>query len=545
MRQMAVKITTLSPVVLTMTGSGNVMTETHDVVSGSVLRGVLANHYIREKNLGGAAHEDADFRRLFFGALRFVDANLAETDDSGERRSFRLPFSLQKEKATGEEPPQIEDLMRKDKPSPGMKSFSGYAVLKDGYVQPLSPKKDISMHMSRMNDKERRMGRSNDGGIYSYESLEAGQVFLGAVLGEESDLRALRDSVPQSLHCRVGRSKFAQYGLCSLELGDISEVCVPGAKDLFRNAIILRLDTPFLPEVSADGMATAEKGLAAVAASMNERTGSSAFSVHHIHAAAAEIENYVGVWGMKRPREAALAAGTVFALEKSGEWTAEDFTTLSAIMHEGVGRRTEEGFGQLRLWPEINGIYKKPGKQEHLEQEQAFSSMAKVSEAVAEKAREIFAYRLKEQLRVYAADDVRALPANFSGLTHFFGRLDQMLTSVGQGSGNREAYSNLLREKVRPRSPMETNLHKVVANGWTLFDMLREKQPLPYENRDWKTALSGKAEKTAACMKAIGLEEKGLAWDDGAYFYEYWHWFFRYARKKAAGDQRKGGKSHA
>ena len=35
-----------------------------------------------------------------------------------------------------------------------------------------------------------------------------------------------------------------------------------------------------------------------------------------IYAQAEDIDNFVGVWGMRRPRETALSAGTVFAVRK-------------------------------------------------------------------------------------------------------------------------------------------------------------------------------------------------------------------------------------
>jgi hypothetical protein len=87
-----------------------ILTETADSFSGSVLRGTLANAYIKRKKLDRkTAHEDPDFWRFFFGGLRFVDANIvlrdanAADDAQPGIRSFVFPFSLTKEKITREE----------------------------------------------------------------------------------------------------------------------------------------------------------------------------------------------------------------------------------------------------------------------------------------------------------------------------------------------------------------------------------------------------------------------------------------------------------
>ncbi len=40
-------------------------------------------------------------------------------------------------------------------------------------------------------------------------------------------------------------------------------------------------------------------------------------------------------------------------------------------------------------------------------------------------------------------------------------------------------------------------------------------------------------------MEAVDLPKGGIDLADGPYFYEYWHWFFRYARKKAVTKQKE------
>ena len=94
MKGMPVFIETRSPLVMAAANNATVMTETRKTISGTILRGVLAGRYCSQQGLGKEAHLNERFRHLFFGGLRFVDAQPAVEG----QRSFVLPLSLQKEK---------------------------------------------------------------------------------------------------------------------------------------------------------------------------------------------------------------------------------------------------------------------------------------------------------------------------------------------------------------------------------------------------------------------------------------------------------------
>ena len=61
MYRLKVKIKILSPVVISAASNSTIMTESHDEISGSIIRGVLAARYVQEKNLGDKAHANKDF----------------------------------------------------------------------------------------------------------------------------------------------------------------------------------------------------------------------------------------------------------------------------------------------------------------------------------------------------------------------------------------------------------------------------------------------------------------------------------------------------
>lgn len=566
MQQLKVTITTESPIVLTADSNATVMTETSESITGSVLRGVLATHFFRD--FDGKEFKEEEFYRLFFKALRFTNANIAEVG-SGEP-SFVIPLSMQKEKAKVGKDEAVEDLIRIDTPTKGMKSFRGYAAIKgDNYLQTVSASKDVSLHMSRMSEGERKKGRSDDGGIYNYESIDAGQQFIGFVIGAEEDISTLREHLPiDSFECRIGRSKFTQYGKCRITLDDSTKpVKEFSEKELEPDGrkMILRFDSPYIFNsctIDSDGkikMVTAESAIEHISSIMSSATKEN-FRIERVFAAEDEIENYVGVWGMKRPRECALAAGTVFSLVKDSPWTEADFNTLTELAYRGVGRRTEEGFGQIRFWPKVNGKWAK-GKDT---EKSAVVSVPfdKVSDKVGKIVRKAFENRLVEQIRVYASMDAKEAKytlkdSDFSGLTHFFSRLEHLLEMVYLGENNednksvlplgvREKYTKVLKSTVRAGSPMENHLRHVVfmINSQKLYDILMETSStskLPLLGHDCIENIGSNMDNTMEFMKIAGLKKEDFNLADGKYFYEYWHWFFRSMRKRAVAEK-KGAK---
>ena len=96
MKEMAVKIKLLSPAVISDSGVSGVLSSSQDSISGTVVRGIFANEYIRRKQLGSKAHEDEAFQELFYGGLRFLPATL--WDEASGNSAVKIPLCLQKSK---------------------------------------------------------------------------------------------------------------------------------------------------------------------------------------------------------------------------------------------------------------------------------------------------------------------------------------------------------------------------------------------------------------------------------------------------------------
>lgn len=533
MQEMKVRIRTKSSVILSALSHTSVMTATQEFFSGSVLRGIFAARYVTERRLGDMAHEDADFMRLFYGGLRFVDAY--PLDLVTDLRAIPLPFSMQRSK-DGQE---MKDLLQRDAElAPGFKGMKGFAAISGKELYPIAVQKGISLHMSRSDlsdssGRERLAGKSQSGGIYNYEAIAPGQVFEGTICGAGELLHHLHDCMgSEQFPACVGRSRFTQYGQCEIALMPIQDV--PAAPVPAKERICIRLETPFLPRTGVPGDAASMLG--EIVAALNEKTSGGFFlpqEPRSIFAKAAEIGNFVGIWGMRRPRGTALAAGTVFALEKTGGWQDSDAAAINALFHDGVGRRREEGFGQLRLWDGEKLCCA-------AEAGDAAPAARELGKETKRIARDILLAHIIEQVRVCAAMDADEAGATFpSNARHAFARLEHELGASPEGACERvrQVWENQGNEQ----TPLRRMMRRVRVHGRPLYEYFTDaaRMEMPYiaaekQNLAADTALADAAEELGIADGIASL----LVRDD--IFYAYWHTFVRFAGK-GAGQREEGG----
>ncbi len=523
MERMWIQIRTESPVVFTAPGSSLVLTESRTSFRGSVLRGMLAGQYIQQRRLGTKAHEDETFRRLFCGGLRFVDAQIVQPaagkNKAGreERRAIAVPLSLMKSKGlTDDGKHGVIDILQEDA-RPGYKTIKGLAwINENGQIIPADVKQTISFHMSRSSTDERLGGHSQDGNVYTYESIVAGQNFSGEILGEKEDLKALKQALGGSFTMTAGRSKYTQYGQCRVSLSDAEKLPFP----TLPATAILRLDTPLIPY---DGLEhTAPDILQAYVVNvLNKQAGRSVFSLGTVVAGSEEIENFVGIWNLRRPRQQALQAGSVFSLRRSGEWTPADAEALQRLLYGGIGDRTAEGFGQLRLWTQASVSLA------DREKYQITYDVSSLHSDVQKIVRQILEKKEKERLHMQAFHDAQSLQTG-SNMTHFFGQLEALLDKARQQQSGKPLQERLqeLLSKDNQHTVMDRHLRAIRLSGRELYDYLKgagKGTDMPYDLQR-KTP-----EEDLQRLKKLAQ----FSMQDDDAFYEYWRWFFRHSRKKA------------
>lgn len=516
MHKIGFEIETLAPVIISSASNSTVMTSTHSEISGSIIRGVLAKKYISEKNLR-TPYLDEDFKKFFYGDLKFLSATPKILQD----RSFILPLSLQSGKKGTDDENKILDLLSEQEIPQGYKSFRGYGIVDGEKIVKGAVKKNISLHMSRNLGNERLSGKSAEGHIYNYESLDAGQIFCGEIIGNQSELEKFAETLNlknNSADIFIGKSRFTQYGRCKITFGDVEKINLPSPEE----KIFLRLESPLISE--EDYFIDAKKILQKeVVEELNKVFGENICSIGKIFASAVEVENFVTHWAMKRPRVLALAAGTVFELKLSKTLDGKNFELLAEKIFSGFGIRTEEGFGQARFWTAKNFTHEEIRNREPAKPEKFFEMTLKTAE-------KIFLAHCLEQIRIYAYDDAEKLKLRGEHLTHFFSRMDSILSNANSSDDVQKSFQTQIKSEIRGGSLFETNLKDLrMTNGQTFFDVLTGNADFPRSVEDLKEDL-----KFGDLLEELGIN---LDFMRKKLFAEYLQNYFRFARKLSA----KGG----
>lgn len=355
MYKLTYRISNSAPLVLTSRQGDPNMVTTEGVISGSKVLGLLAQRYIVRQSTpdNGEAHRDAVFHNCFMkGALTIGPAFPVLPDSKGEEQPhLPVPFSVRRKKH-GEE---IYDfLFHKYDSALRTKPVDGFCLLESDCFEPADVQRGINFHHAR----DRETGTTDGEKIFSYESLEAGQRFEGTIYGSRDDLQTLLDRCGQEWTGAVGRSKNSQYGTIQMRFLEKSpQVCQnpallttaaePGAK------ISLTLLSDTIVYNDCGYPSTTRQDLANhLSARLN--TG---VTLVKARAKQAEVETYLGVWGLKTPSEGCFMAGSSFLLELPDGCSSD---ALAELEWAGIGERCGEGFGRCRIAWQTEGKLQVP-----------------------------------------------------------------------------------------------------------------------------------------------------------------------------------------
>lgn len=522
MSKLTINIDVLEPIVVTSKSSNTILTSSADAISGTMIRGVLAGMYIKKHNLGKQAHEDKEFQRLFLQeGLRYLPANPAIAG----RRSDVLPMSIMKSKLSAD----IADTAYTINPGVGYKGMKGYGIIDKGMVYQTEIAKTISLHMARNLENERLSGRSEEGHIYNYEAIKAGQSFVSTIIGTREMLRELIKELdlqkPATVY--IGRSKYSQYGKCRLSIGNIQEMHLTEKLESAMDDdgyVLLYCTTPYIPHWDTGDTFEA---IQEIADELGEACPAQHFELGTAMFAKTEsIANYVGIWNLRRDEETAIAAGSVFRLKCNGRWSEEAIQALQSIMAGEGARRNQEGYGQLRLW-------RRTGKLRMAENDSAINAVKpEISLEVQAAVENILHNRFRREIRQLAFVNVADKSASLAGKNHLFGRLEKILEDCYRisPSGCRELFQKAVASEIREASPAEKHLRSIRFQGQTLLSILKGEKPSPYmQDFSWRQILGDDIERLASdigCRLPAG--------DCGELYHEYWLWFFRHARKQVS-----------
>lgn len=540
MRRIDFVIKNVSPVNFSEKSVDSIYYATKRFIPGSALRGALANRYIACENLT-EANTDPLFRKLFLtGEVQYLPAyptgNLIQfdvnvgSDEHTERYNladiepFVLPFSLMKNK----QGTLAVDLATGKIPGAGFKKLTGFAVRMKEKIYKVEPSVQISFHMSRNDDRERFEGTSIKGHIYNYEYLEPHQFFKGSIYLKDSVDSQAFDVLLKlfSGDLRLGRSKNAEYGTCRSCI--VEEVNVPESQINSVKPVYLYALTPYIPygewQNAEEAVTEAIQELAGRIDIKIEKTG-------NIFAVKDFLDGFVGVWHAKRATVPVLSAGSLFGV------TCDDTEALAKILVSGVGQRTQEGFGQFRLWQPLTDVIIESMPEAKVDKPE------ELPEEIVKRVKQIIRNRLLTAVQRQAEKDARPLRKSVEKQgKHICKRIEHLMDSTK----TQAEIEKIIRTEFKKTAQTNLkNLEMIYTGGRTnllkIFNgELRNKEGksvMPYEAVRWEEQIGI----TAAMRERLERELKTVETfmlDSDELFRQYWLWVMRHAVKQNVNDEK-------
>ena len=322
------------PLLATQAQSGEANSAvSYPFIPGSMVRGALIKEYLGKNNLASLDNSDNTTRQLFFdGTVCYLNAYLAHPSDNSLRLLPR-PFSwfVPKDKAN-DKTEKIRDFaivpdQNMDSPpkAPGAGQF--VASSQNG-VQLTSPTLQMTVH-NASDDRSRKQEGSSQ--VYRYDSLAAGQYFVGTIISENGSLLQNKiEPLFEKMVFNLGGSYTAGYGRVEISNIDFQAAWQEYDSDGDPDFVTMTC----LSDVILRGASgQVGQGLAALVGMEPERS----FAKMRV------VGGFNRTWGLPLTQQWAIQAGTVFVFPASAKTTLENF------VDSGLDERRAEGFGRVAI----------------------------------------------------------------------------------------------------------------------------------------------------------------------------------------------------
>ena len=325
MHELKFEIKNESPLVFSSKFGDLNMVNTKSYIPGNTILGIIAHKVAQKRKLSKDMHKDDMFYNWFLsGNIIFSNAYIA----LNKQIFYPTPFSIQKEKYTN----KIFDLLylsddsHPDTRYDDVKEFC-YLPKDKKLFNEVDVKKEVNFHYTR----DREKGIPDHNKIFNYESISAGQCFMGVIKGSESDLAQIIETCGKSWTGHAGRSKNAQYGSIRFSFTHESPQKIKSIPPQDRISLTLLSDTILLNKY---GFSSTNKD--DLKNYIPEVIIEKSFIKKDI------IEGFSSKWRLKTPAAPCLKAGSTFLLNVS----ACDINILTHVHEKGLGERNHEGLGQ-------------------------------------------------------------------------------------------------------------------------------------------------------------------------------------------------------
>jgi CRISPR-associated protein Csx10 len=340
MKTITYRLTLEEPLLVTALDGDPNSAVSYDYIPGSVLRGVLIGLTMRADDLTELDAADETTRRRFFShQTRFLNAYPVLCN----KRSLPSPHTWMQDKyAQGAEKDKITDQIfkqaesseNKGKPKAMRDKFVAFGA--QGKVAVADMQRTISVHVQR----DRHYGRSrgeDQGTIYRYEALSAGQVFEAAILCEnDADADHFAQLLKANKTVSMGGARSAGYG--RVAIGDVQKHDAwhetGEAPQRGEQIVITLLSDAVLRNGHGQHAADLE--------SLCSALGITTEQVCKAYLARGAVGGFNRKWGLPLPQMPTLSMGSVLVLKK-------DIPLDLNLAERGIGERRNEGFGRIAI----------------------------------------------------------------------------------------------------------------------------------------------------------------------------------------------------
>lgn len=331
----------------------------YNYLPGSQLRGLFISRYlqayptVRNASTHTAQHE-IFFRLFFSGQIRFLNAYpLSE----GKSRCLPTPFSLLRRKNAeylkdcaifdaSHEEWDIDTRLEEEQGGQLKKASFPFCQIVGYSIMEYTPLRTVTIHIQRNRKKGRAL--REDGEIFHYDALAAGQWFEGVILiDKDSDVGEIKGLLNVET-CWLGRSRSANYGKIKLKLNEniVSnwrEIDAQPIQDIYPDedepcrltllSHFIGYDNEGKPLTDFDN-----KSLEAYLGVPVEIKATHSFS------RVTAVGGFNNKWKLPLIQQYAIEAGSVITFVPQEILTAAEVQRLE---QQGIGERRSEGFGRV------------------------------------------------------------------------------------------------------------------------------------------------------------------------------------------------------
>ena len=308
-----------------------------DYIPGSVFLGIAASKLYSKES------KDEAWSLFHTSQIRFYNAYPMISG----KRTIPMPLSFHSEKVPrdGKEH-EILNFVYSDAKENGVQykqNRNGYVFFDDGKISVTMPSKTSRMRTAI----DAETGTAEKAQLYCYESLDAGQIFIGKIEWDDSingAVSAVADLFEKEQTFHIGRSKTASYGRVKIskvdapkinskskELNDLSFSILAVSDLCLRNPVTGTPELSLFPDFL---------GLDSEWRLDGTRSFARPSYLYQYNAYRKEIE----------VQKTLISKGSVFTFQSDKEITATEKDNILKAIKQGIGDARGQGFGEIALF---------------------------------------------------------------------------------------------------------------------------------------------------------------------------------------------------